>query len=425
MQIYLGLGSNLGKRRANLRQAIVRLQEAGLRQMRLSPVVESPALLPERSPAAWNRPFLNLVLEAEADGSPRQWLRRTQEIQEAMGRAEHSRWAPRLIDIDLLLWGDRIIREEKLSIPHPELHRRAFVVSPLVHLRPDLRVPGRPEQTVLQMSQELPHHIPLWMGVVNLTPDSFSDGGKHTEWAAVEPLVEAMAEAGVHIVDLGAESTRPGASPVSAQEEWSRLQPVLERLRERWASDPLGPRTSIDTRHPEVVEKALRVGVDIVNDVSGLTCDAMICLARDSGKEWVAMHHLTIPAERGVILSEDCDPCQEVEAWLERQLERWERAGLDLGRVIFDPGIGFGKNSLQSLEILRHVSRFRRHGLRVLAGHSRKSFMKDFSALVPAERDMDTIGASLSLCRKGVDILRIHDVPRHARAYLAWAHVEQ
>jgi dihydropteroate synthase len=295
----------------------------------------------------------------------------------------------------------------------------------LVHLRPDLRVPGRPEQTVLQMSQELPHHIPLWMGVVNLTPDSFSDGGKHTEWAAVEPLVEAMAEAGVHIVDLGAESTRPGASPVSAQEEWSRLQPVLERLRERWASDPLGPRTSIDTRHPEVVEKALRVGVDIVNDVSGLTCDAMICLARDSGNEWVAMHHLTIPAERGVILSEDCDPCQEVEAWLERQLERWERAGLDLGRVIFDPGIGFGKNSLQSLEILRHVSRFRRHGLRVLAGHSRKSFMKDFSALVPAERDMDTIGASLSLCRKGVDILRIHDVPRHARAYLAWAHVEQ
>jgi dihydropteroate synthase len=223
---------------------------------------------------------------------------------------------------------------------------------------------------------------------------------------------------------VGAESTRPGATEVSPDLEWARLAPVLERLRERLGNDPLRPLLSVDTRHPRVAERALSLGADLINDVSGLSSDAMLALARESRKPWVAMHHLSVPADAALTLPEDRDPCDEVEAWLLRQLERWDRAGLDLGQIIFDPGIGFGKSSLQSLELLRHAGRFRRHGLRVLVGHSRKSFLKDFGGVPPSGRDLETIGASLSLCAKGVDILRVHDVSGHRRAYLAWAHLD-
>lgn len=424
MRIYLGLGSNLSDRRGNLERAIGMLRERGLREVRVSPVVESPALLPPLAPPAWNRPFLNLVVEGEVDVSPTEWLRTTKSIQDTIGRGDASRWAPRLIDIDILLWGDEAHHEEGLRIPHPELGSRAFVISPLVHLRPELRFPGPDRRTVLERSGSLPVHIPLWMGILNVTPDSFSDGGEHTTWPSIEPFVRDMVDGGAHIIDVGAESTRPGAQTVPAVEEWERLRPVLERLRAWRGDNVLGPLLSVDTRHHEVAERAMAMGVDIINDVSGLTSPEMRSLARDSDCTWVAMHNLSVPADRSVTLPEDEDPSAAVEAWLLRQVDEWEKAGLDRQRIIFDPGIGFGKTSLQSLEILRRVERFRAHGLRVLVGHSRKSFMNDFVTHPPGERDVETIGASLMLCQKRVDVLRVHDVPRHVRAYQAWAHLE-
>jgi dihydropteroate synthase len=135
------------------------------------------------------------------------------------------------------------------------------------------------------------------------------------------------------------------------------------------------------------------------------------------------MHNLGVPADKARVLPADQDPTAAVEQWLEQRIAEWERAGLDLARVVFDPGIGFGKNALQSLRLLRNIERFHRFGLRLLVGHSRKSFMQQ-AAAHREDRDLFTIGVSLNLCRAGVDILRVHDVGAHMAAYRGWMHVQ-
>jgi len=422
MQIYLGLGSNLGDRRENLRAAVRHLADKGLIIQRLSPVVESPAMLPHTSPSEWQRPFLNLVAECETDRSPQDLHGWIKEIQTALGRRDPARWSPRPIDIDILLWGREQIATVELTVPHPAITGRSFVLIPLIALRPDLTIPGLSDKTVLDWSRALTSHIPLWMGVLNVTPDSFSDGGRFWDWERLELHVRTMIDAGVHIIDVGGESTRPGAEAVAPSEEWSRIGAVLEALVARRRSDPLAPRVSVDTYHPETARRALELGVDMINDVSGLTTPEMLALARESGVDWIAMHQLSLPVDPAINLPEDRDPVQAVEEWLLAQLTAWDSAGLDLGRIIFDPGIGFGKTALQSLEIIRRASEFRRDGLRVLIGHSRKSFLKIFATDYDASRDLATVGVSMKLCEQGVDVIRVHNVPAHIAAHLGWAH---
>jgi dihydropteroate synthase len=324
----------------------------------------------------------------------------------------------------MLAYGDSPVRLPKLRVPARDIHKRPFVVSPMVHLQPDLRIPGKESRTVLEWSALLQHHLPLWMGIVNVTPDSFSDGGLHTRWSQIEPHLDAMTKAGGHIIDLGAESTRPGATPLSAAEEWTRLQPVLERTQEKLSAEPLPPRVSVDTRRPEVATQAIARGVAFINDVGGLSDPAMLELARSSRCDWVVMHHLTIPANPKMVIDTNQDPLDVVETWLQLRLEQWDKAGLDLNRIILDPGIGFGKNALQSLELMRRLKRLRSHGLRLLVGHSRKSFMHGFAGQRIRERDLATVGVSLALCQQGVDIIRVHDVPGHVAAYRGWAHLQ-
>jgi dihydropteroate synthase len=150
----------------------------------------------------------------------------------------------------------------------------------------------------------------------------------------------------------------------------------------------------------------------------------MIGIAADSGAEFVAMHNLGVPADHAKVLPVDRDPGDEVERWLATRMVEWQRAGIDLERIVFDPGIGFGKNPLQSLRLLRDLRRFDAYGLRMLVGHSRKSFMHQVAPADRAARDLFTIGASLKLCAQGVDIVRVHDVAGHVAAYRGWAHLE-
>jgi len=425
MDIYLGLGSNLGDRRAHLTSAIEALAANGVRVVRVSPVVESPALLPDDAPAEWNRPFLNLVLECRTHSAPSELLDRIKQTEREIGRGDRAaRWSPRPIDIDILLWGGEQMVTDRLQIPHPELHRRAFVLTPLAALRAQMTIPGLGDTTVLEWARQLSRRLPLWMGIVNVTPDSFSDGGESTDWESVDARVDALVEAGAQLVDLGAESTRPGAAPLTSEQEWARLQPILGRLVDKYAGALLRPLFSVDTYHPDTARRALALGADMINDVSGLTSPKMIELAGTSGKDWVAMHHVSVPADRARILPADQDPGDAVERWLEDRLEQWNRAGLDLERIIFDPGIGFGKNPLQSLRLLRDIGRYARYGLRCMVGHSRKSFMTSFAALDNADKDLVTIGASLALCAQGVDILRVHNVAAHVSAYRGWAHLQ-
>jgi 2-amino-4-hydroxy-6-hydroxymethyldihydropteridine diphosphokinase/dihydropteroate synthase len=422
MNVYLGLGSNLGDRRANLSRALDALARDQIRVSRISPVVESPALLPDDAPADWNRPFLNVVAECAAQGTPDALLGGLKAIERELGRGEHARWAPRPIDLDILLWGNERVATQNLTVPHPGITERAFVLTPLAALAPLLTIPGRGTKTVLEWSRAPGRHIPLWMGIVNVTPDSFSDGGRLTSWPAVDAHVEALVAAGASYVDVGAESTRPGATPLDADPEWARLEPVLGPLLEKHGASTLRPRFSVDTYHAATARRALALGVDAINDVGGLTQPEMVELATASGADWIAMHNLGLPADRARTLPVDRDPVGEVERWLEQRLAEWQRAGLDLGRVVFDPGIGFGKNPLQSLRLLRGIERFERYGIRILVGHSRKSFMHGLAG-DGADRDLFTIGASLRLCAQSVEILRVHDVAAHAAAYRGWAHL--
>jgi 2-amino-4-hydroxy-6-hydroxymethyldihydropteridine diphosphokinase/dihydropteroate synthase len=422
MNIHLGLGSNLGNRRANLSRALSLLAKAGTQVLRVSPVVESPAMLPDDAPPDWNRPFLNLVAECRTSDTPDALLDRLKAIERELGRAAHARWAPREIDLDILLWGTEQITTERLRVPHPGITERAFVLSPLVALDPLLTIPGRGNKTVLEWSRAPGKHIPLWMGIVNVTPDSFSDGGRFERWPEVDAHVDALHAAGAELVDVGAESTRPNATPLDASEEWARLEPVLGKLVDKHAGETLRPRFSVDTYHAENARRALALGADTINDVSGLTSREMVELAAENrGRDFVAMHNVGVPADPSHTVPKDQDPVAAVERWLEARLGEWQSAGLDLARIVFDPGIGFGKNPLQSLRLLREVQRFERYGLRVLVGHSRKSFMHKIAA-EKTDRDLFTIGASLRLCAQSVEILRVHDVAAHTAAYRGWSH---
>ena len=422
MDVYVGLGSNLGDRRRHVADAVAALTAAGLEVLAVSPLVESPAMLPEGAPPDWNRPFLNAAVRCRTRLTPIEALDALKAIEARFGRDFSARWSPRPIDLDILLWGSEEIRTDRLTIPHPGIARRNFVLAPLTALDPSLRVPGL-GRTVLELSRELPHRIPLWMGIVNITPDSFSDGGETTTWDAVERRVDEMLEAGAQLLDVGAESTRPGAAPLPAEDEWARLEPILTRLVEKLGAFPLPPRVSVDTYHAEVARRALAAGAQIVNDVGGLTSPEMVELAADTDAEFVAMHSLTVPADRNVTLPADRDPVDEVLRWLDARRREWEGAGIAARRVLFDPGIGFGKNPLQSLELLRNVRRFHGSGFRCLIGHSRKSFMAGFTKRSMADRDLFTIGASLNLCAQGVDVIRVHDVAAHVSAYRGFAHL--
>ena len=184
---------------------------------------------------------------------------------------------------------------------------------------------------------------------------------------------------------------------------------AIDKIR-RQRSRPL---FSVDTYHVDTARRALALGADIINDVSGLTSAAMIELAGASGKDWIAMQTSACPPIRRRLSRSIETPAKRSSVGSVRNCACGNTPDSTLERIIFDPGIGFGKNPLQSLRLLRDLKRFQRYGLRCLVGHSRKSFMHKFAAAGNADRDLFTIGVSLDLCARGVDILRVHNVPAH------------
>jgi 2-amino-4-hydroxy-6-hydroxymethyldihydropteridine diphosphokinase/dihydropteroate synthase len=420
--IYLGLGSNQGDRREYLARALALLTQGGFEITRVSPIVESPALLKKDALPEWDRPYLNLVVAGHTQLVPDEILKLAKTIEQALGRdLLASRWSPRNIDIDLLLWNDERINTPDLSIPHVEMHKRSFVITPLMHLAPNLLIPGI-NLTPLQISRQI-RPIPLWMGVANITPDSFSGSRGYQTLSALETQFETWIEAGVHIIDLGGESTRPGAEPLSAEDEWIRLEPVFDLLARLRSKHELMPLISVDTRHAVVAQYALESAADWINDVTGLSDPVMQALVRAQKVSAVAMHSLSIPVLRGEVLDPAHPVGQQLLDWLYVQRAVWEAAELDIGKIIFDPGVGFGKTALQNQDIIKQTANLRQHGFRLLIGHSRKSFMSSFTTQTFADRDIETLGLSLAMCEQGVDIIRVHEPISHIRAYRAWAQV--
>ncbi|MBI80238.1 MAG: dihydropteroate synthase [Pseudomonadota bacterium] len=417
MDIYLGLGSNLGDRKNNLSKAIYLLEKSGVLILKISPIIETPALLIEDSPSDWDLPFLNLVVFCRVTKDPELFFLDIQKIESQLGRVNNKKWSPRSIDIDILTWGNKIISSKNLRIPHPKIKERNFVLTPLLSLNPKLKIPGI-KKNIIDLSTSIENHIPLWMGIINITPDSFSDGGAYKNIDDINNRINRMVENGVNIIDIGGESTRPNAKIISSDEEWERIFPMLQLLKEKRKHNVLYPHISVDTYHPETAIKAIELGVEIINDVSGLTTPEMQDVAKNSKQDWIAMHNLGIPANKDkIIADESLDKINEtIDKWLIKNIKIWEKSGIDLSRIIFDPGIGFGKNSTQSYKILSCVGRFKKYGLRVLVGHSRKSFLNNISKN-QKNKDIETLGISMKLLKQKVDILRVHNVEIHTRAY--------
>lgn len=250
---------------------------------------------------------------------------------------------------------------------------------------------------------------PAVMGILNVTPDSFSGDGQLG--SAAVAAAERLVIEGVDVLDIGAESTRPNGQALASDDEWARLQPVLSALAGRPWRDRV--RLSVDTRHAGTARRALVLGVDIINDVTGLADPAMLDVLKPSGCQVVVMHALTVPVDPAVTLPVDCDVVQEMLRWKSEVTARASAAGIDAGRLVHDPGIGFGKTARQSLALMQGASVLVRSGGCWLYGHSRKSFLRLFTAAEAAQRDDLTLAFSAQLADAGVHIVRVHAVARH------------
>ena len=427
MKVYIGLGSNLGNRKENLEWAARELSSF-LNIEGVAPVFQTAALMKEDSPAEWNLPYLNSVVSGEFSGSPRELLNVLKKTEQVMGRSPSAsgaiKWAPRLIDLDLLIFGDQVIAESDLQVPHPGMTQRSFVLDPLKHLAPLLKLVDT-KRTILELARDLRSQSPLWMGILNLTPDSFSDAVRLTNLEAFEKQVHQFCQIGTHVLDLGAESTRPGAQMVTLKEEWERLQVPLRLTVEKIKGQWFRPLISVDTRNFETAEKALAAGADWINDVSGMNSPAMVELIRAAGCPVLVMHSLDVPANANHTWPEGSDPIAHLKVWATDKLESLTRAGISLSNIILDPGIGFGKSAQQSLQILSRIDELYALPARWLVGHSRKSFMRVMSQASPRLRDAESVGISIRLAERHVDILRVHDPEIHMSAHLAWSHLSR
>jgi len=261
------------------------------------------------------------------------------------------------------------------------------------------------------------HEFPLGertlvMGIVNVTPDSFSDGGLHAgpDDAIAHGL--RLADEGADILDVGGESTRPGSDPVPVDDELARVVPVVAGLRE---AAPAGVALSVDTRRPDVAQAAIDAGASIVNDVTAAAEPAMLEVARATGTGLVLMHMLGEPKTMQVDPTYD-DVVAEVLDFLARRIGAAAAAGLERDRLCVDPGIGFGKNLVHNLALLHDIEAFERLRVPVLVGASRKRFIGQLTGVEePAERVEGTAGAVAWCAAHGVDVVRVHDVLQMAR----------
>jgi dihydropteroate synthase len=262
---------------------------------------------------------------------------------------------------------------------------------------------------------------PLLMGIINVTPDSFSDGGQfyNPDMAVAHGM--KLAEEGAHILDIGGESTRPGAKPVAPDEEQARILPVIEGLKKAGIAVPL----SVDTRHAATMRAALQAGAEIINDVSALTHDPE---ARDvvsgAGCPVILMHMPGTPenmqdrpAYKNVV--------EDVYGYLEARITACLVAGIKKQNIIVDPGIGFGKTLADNMALMKNLSRFHDLGCPVMLGASRKSFIEKICSDTPADMRLSgSLAAAIHGLEQGVQLFRVHDVRETAQAFAVWQQIK-
>jgi dihydropteroate synthase len=245
---------------------------------------------------------------------------------------------------------------------------------------------------------------PVVMGVLNVTPDSFSDGGRHSDAAAAVDHARRMLAEGAAIIDVGGESTRPGAAPASVEQEMDRVVPVIEALRTE--SEAF---ISVDTSKPEVMRAAVAAGADIINDVRALSMPGALAAVAETRAGVCLMHMQGEPRTMQDAPRYD-DVVAEVRAFLELRIENCLAAGIERERIAVDPGFGFGKRVIDNLELLKQLAQFRALRAPVLVGLSRKSLLERLTGRAVDERTAGSVALAAIAVLHGARIVRAHDV---------------
>lgn len=255
---------------------------------------------------------------------------------------------------------------------------------------------------------------PRVMGILNVTPDSFSDGGNYQALEFALGHAEAMIEEGVDIIDIGGESTRPGSPPVSLEDELQRVMPVVYALRD------LGPAISVDTYKPQVMREAIIAGVDMINDINGFRAPGAIDAVRDSDCALCIMHMQSDPQHMQLAPSY-ADVVDEVVAFLRERIDALTGAGIDPRRLCIDPGFGFGKTVEHNYALLKATGRLiEETGMPLLAGLSRKSMIGAATGKPVERRAAGSVGGALAAVAQGAIIVRVHDVADTVDALKVW-----
>jgi len=431
--IYISIGSNIGNRFSHLQRAAQLLKERYFKDLKSSIILETKAILPNGAPPEWDKPFLNMIVYGSCSSSPEELLKGLKQIECDIGRLQvYEKWAPRVIDLDILLWDDLTLDTLYLRIPHPELINRPFLLHLMAMLNPMDNTPII-NKTFGTVAYDIPNIqdcflksftlSPELVGIVNITLDSFSDGGLYYDADQATKQALQLVSDGASIVDLGAQSTRPGSLMQIPEEEYAHLKPVLDNLSDYMKAGDI--KVSIDSFWPDVILNVLKhYKITWVNDQKEALDNNTLKAIASNGCSIVIMHSLSIPPHRDNIIPGDTDPIDIINNWAEKSISRLLTLGFDQSSIIIDPGIGFGKSLYQNIWLLRNIEALRSFGCKVLVGHSRKSFISSFSTEPVFNRDLETIALSSALHNK-VDFLRVHNVRDHMRFFVAQAALQE
>lgn len=427
--IVIGIGSNLENPLQQVRRALQHLQQIPqLSDFHYSPLYQSDALLKPGAPGAWDKPFINMAVRAQTSLSPQALLTELKSIERKMGRQERGHWSAREIDFDILVFGRETLSSSHLTIPHTHLLERPFALWPLLDVWPEWSYPeidktlqawgnrfdGNAPLHTRQIAQRA--SAPYLVGIVNLTLDSFSDGGRFVDVDRALYHIEQLAKAGADVIDIGAESTRPGATPVTPEEEWQRLEPLLEQIPALWTNCLIRPAISLDTYHQQTVAQALSYGIDWVNDQSGCHVEEIVAMLVGTEVGYISMHNLGIPANKSITLPINQPVLPLLKAWCEQRYHYLIQLGLLPAQILLDVGVGFGKTAQQNRQLLQQCYQLTATGVPLMIGHSRKSFLNPIMAIPYADRDLETAVLSVDLADQGVRYLRVHDIEATQRA---------
>lgn len=431
-EILVGLGSNSPDALTKLRAAKKILKtHKHFRLKKCSSIYESEALLPEGAPPEWNIPYLNAALLLEVRGLERnnhedalRLVKFFKEIEKKLGRTEGPRWSPRPIDLDLLAWDGPSLQGPEIFVPHKEMMKRAFVILPALDCVTPHIIPEDVQKLINAWSHDVPFKTqrakafwPELMAIINVTPDSFSDGGTKLSQENLRRSIEEATSLGASLIDIGAESTRPGSLVITPDEEWERLKIHLPLLKE--LKKDLKFKLSLDSRHAKTIKKfSEQLELDLLNDVEGFINEEMLLLAQETQIPLVFMHSLSIPLDPKKTLPINEDTIENLLLWGKKKIEQFDKWEIKKERLIFDPGLGFGKTLNQNYQLTQNCTRFNELGLEVLIGHSRKSYLDPHNQVEASTRDLETALISFLIGKSGADYLRLHDLKTNSRALL-------